>query len=62
MLGHAKLETTEVYTHVSIRQLKAIHESTHPARTHSVAASEIRAEIEEMLSEEEDLAAPPDLA
>jgi integrase/recombinase XerD len=31
MLGHAKLETTEIYTHVSIRQLKAVHSATHPA-------------------------------
>jgi integrase/recombinase XerD len=31
MLGHAKLETTQVYTQVSIGQLKAIHEATHPA-------------------------------
>jgi integrase/recombinase XerD len=32
MLGHAKLETTQIYTQVSIRQLKAIHDATHPAR------------------------------
>ena len=32
MLGHAKLETTEIYTHVSIRKLKAVHEMTHPAK------------------------------
>ena len=32
MLGHSRLETTEVYTHVSIRTLKAIHSATHPAR------------------------------
>jgi integrase/recombinase XerD len=31
MLGHSRLETTEVYTHVSIRTLKAIHSATHPA-------------------------------
>ncbi|HEX9640678.1 MAG TPA: site-specific tyrosine recombinase XerC [Candidatus Krumholzibacteria bacterium] len=31
MLGHAKLETTQIYTHVSIRQLQEIHERTHPA-------------------------------
>jgi integrase/recombinase XerD len=31
MLGHAKLDTTQVYTHVSIRALKAIHDATHPA-------------------------------
>ncbi len=52
MLGHAKLETTEIYTHVSIRQLKAIHESTHPARMHSEGAVEIRAELADMEDEE----------
>jgi integrase/recombinase XerD len=31
MLGHAKLETTQIYTQVSIRQLKEIHDATHPA-------------------------------
>jgi integrase/recombinase XerD len=32
MLGHAKLETTQIYTQVSIRKLKEIHTATHPAR------------------------------
>jgi integrase/recombinase XerD len=32
MLGHASLETTQIYTRVSIRQLKEIHTATHPAR------------------------------
>ncbi|VVP61318.1 Tyrosine recombinase XerC [Pseudomonas fluorescens] len=32
MLGHASLETTQVYTQVSIRTLKEIHTATHPAR------------------------------
>jgi integrase/recombinase XerD len=32
MLGHAKLDTTEIYTQVSIRKLKEIHAITHPAR------------------------------
>jgi integrase/recombinase XerD len=31
MLGHARLDTTEIYTHVSIGKLKAIHAATHPA-------------------------------
>jgi integrase/recombinase XerD len=30
-LGHAKLTTTEIYTQVSIRQLKAIHTACHPS-------------------------------
>jgi integrase/recombinase XerD len=32
MLGHADLSTTQIYTQVSIRQLKQIHTATHPAR------------------------------
>jgi integrase/recombinase XerD len=32
MLGHADLKTTEIYTHVAIRQLQEIHRATHPAK------------------------------
>jgi integrase/recombinase XerD len=32
MLGHARLESTQLYTQVSVRKLKQIHEATHPAR------------------------------
>jgi integrase/recombinase XerD len=32
MLGHADLKTTQIYTQVSIRQLKSIHTATHPAK------------------------------
>lgn len=31
LLGHASLETTEIYTHVSIEKLQQIHAATHPA-------------------------------
>lgn len=32
LLGHAKLETTQIYTKVSIEKLKQIHKATHPAK------------------------------
>jgi len=32
LLGHSDLSTTEVYTRVSILQLKAVHDRTHPAK------------------------------
>jgi integrase/recombinase XerD len=32
LLGHTKLENTQIYTHVSIHQLAKIHAATHPAR------------------------------
>lgn len=32
MLGHADLKTTEIYTQVSIKALKAVHTATHPAK------------------------------
>jgi len=31
-LGHEKLNTTQIYTHVSITRLKEVHEKTHPAK------------------------------
>ena len=30
MLGHVRLDTTQIYTHVSIRTLKLVHTTTHP--------------------------------
>ena len=31
MLGHTSLRTTQIYTQVSIKQLKSVHKLTHPA-------------------------------
>lgn len=36
ILGHASLETTEIYTRVSIEKLKEIHAKTHPAERESL--------------------------
>jgi len=35
MLGHAELSTTQIYTHVSLRNLKAVHAATHPAASNT---------------------------
>jgi site-specific recombinase XerD len=32
MLGHARLNTTEIYTHVNIQKLIEVHRLTHSAR------------------------------
>jgi integrase/recombinase XerD len=32
LLGHEKLETTQIYTEVSIKQLQEVHARTHPAQ------------------------------
>jgi site-specific recombinase XerD len=30
LLGHASIITTEIYTHVAIRNVKTVHANTHP--------------------------------
>jgi integrase/recombinase XerD len=51
MLGHSKLDTTQIYTQVAIDKLKQIHTATHPAATlrpHGfVAVAEIAGEGED---------------
>ncbi|MBK7000501.1 MAG: site-specific tyrosine recombinase XerC [Rhodoferax sp.] len=36
MLGHSELTTTQIYTHVAIAKLQAVHALTHPARLERV--------------------------
>jgi integrase/recombinase XerD len=38
MLGHARLDTTAIYTHVSIRKLSAAHAVFHPTEAAAAAA------------------------
>ena len=46
MLGHVRLDTTQIYTHVSIRMLKQVHTATHPgARLESANDQATKAQI-----------------
>jgi len=38
ILGHANLDATQIYTHVSIRQLIEVHAATHPTAKREVVA------------------------
>ena len=51
MLGHADLKSTQIYTHVAVKQLQRIHAATHPA------SGSGRSETAAMLAELEDEAA-----
>lgn len=46
LLGHAQLETTQIYTKVSINKLKQIHKQTHPAKMHPEKTLDILEELE----------------
>ena len=56
MLGHAKLETTQIYTRVSIAKLKEIHTAAHPARMErtSTAVAELLGESDDENDEDDD--------
>ena len=61
MLGHAHLDTTQIYTQVAINKLKEIHEATHPARSKRPEdAIEETPQKEKPVGEGGDHDAPPD--
>lgn len=61
MLGHTSLETTEIYTHVSIDKLIEVHRATHPSRLervpkpdpHAVAGDAATALLEALAGEDD---------
>jgi RHS repeat-associated protein len=73
MLGHARLDTTQIYTHVSIKALTEVHARSHPHGRMEEAETETTADQEreceensaspnpphELLSDKEMIATPP---
>ena len=45
ILGHSSIESTEIYTHVSIKELKKAHDRCHPARMPDEAGLAAHSEI-----------------
>ena len=55
LLGHEKLETTQIYAQVSIRMLQEVHARTHPARL--TAAPEVATDPAALVLDNAELAA-----
>lgn len=54
ILGHASLETTQLYTQVSIRQLKDVHRQTHPGANLTQKQKERMEQDQQAMTETED--------
>ncbi len=58
MLGHVKVDTTQIYTQVSIRRLKEVHDLAHPARLERTRQGDVLpTEVAEEVTEADLLAA-----
>lgn len=54
MLGHANLNTTQIYTHMSINKLKDIHTATHPGRVIAAGQSKEAKAMQEQSANDSD--------
>jgi integrase/recombinase XerD len=45
MLGHADINSTQIYTQVAIRQLQQVHAMTHPATRRRVRGAQVLSDM-----------------
>ena len=57
ILGHANLNSTQIYTHVAIDKLRQIHDATHPAKLTREAARAIEPDHEDVQRRREEILA-----
>ena len=57
MLGHASLTTTEIYTHVAVKQLQRVHTQTHPGALRRVRGAQAGADDSDSQPDPENAAA-----
>ena len=62
ILGHVSMETTQIYTRVSIRHLQSVYEMTHPGARVRPARKAVEVEPAPEATEEDLLAALDDEA
>lgn len=53
MLGHVDLKSTQIYTHVAVGKLKAIHTATHPAKAREDEAAMLLEQLDAEVAEDD---------
>lgn len=56
MLGHAEISTTQIYTHVAVRQLQLVHANTHPGALRRVRSAQTESDAANLQADPENAA------